>query len=212
MKRRAQFSQFISSSTSLTVNRYFRLMALATVELLCTTPISAYAIYLNVTANPMQPWVGWSYVHYHFSEVGQFPAVEWRMSHLNVVSLELSRWSVVFCAFVFFGFFGFADEARKHYRMAYQAVAKRFGASPTSTSTSSSIGLVAVSFLLTLNVLTVCSSIFKRRAKSLPMDSVGSLPVYTPRAPLKSYRASISSSVTRSTEKKATSSVYDSPT
>src|ERR1700677_2578535 len=35
MKRRAQFSQFLSSSTSLSINRYFRLMALATTELLC---------------------------------------------------------------------------------------------------------------------------------------------------------------------------------
>jgi len=46
--------------------------------------------------------------------------------------LELSRWSVIFCAFLFFGFFGFADEARKNYRFAFQSVAKCVGISSVS--------------------------------------------------------------------------------
>ncbi|KAH7882763.1 pheromone A receptor-domain-containing protein [Phlebopus sp. FC_14] len=130
MKRRAQFSEFVSSTTSLTINRYFRLMALATIELLCTTPISAYGIYLNVTSSPIQPWKGVADAHYNYSRVGQYPSVVWRSSYVNVVSSELTRWSLVFCAFIFFGFFGFADEARKNYRKIYWAVSQRFGTQP----------------------------------------------------------------------------------
>ena len=43
--------------------------------------------------------------------------------------------AVVFCAFHFFIFFGFADEARKNYRYAFQSVAKRVGLSTASSTT-----------------------------------------------------------------------------
>lgn len=65
MKPQAQFSQFVTCKTSLTVNRYFRLMALATVEVMSTTPISAYDIYLNVAANPMEPRKDFANVHFN---------------------------------------------------------------------------------------------------------------------------------------------------
>ena len=62
-------------------------MALTTVELLCTTAISAYPIYLNVTASPIQPWKGFVNAHFGYSRIGQqVPAVEWRMDYTNVVS------------------------------------------------------------------------------------------------------------------------------
>lgn len=129
MKRRAQFSEFLSSSTSLTVSRYFRLMSLATVELLFNTPISAYGLYLNATLKPIYPWKSWADIHYDWFTIDIYPAEWWRSSPIQITNLELSRWSLVFCAILFFGFFGFADEARKHYRIAYWAVAKRFGIS-----------------------------------------------------------------------------------
>lgn len=127
MKRRAQFSEFISSTTSLTISRYFRLMALATVEILCTIPITAYGIYLSVTVSPVQPWRGFADAHYNYSHIGQYPSVIWRVNYTSAVSTELSRWSLVFCAFVFFGFFGFASEARKNYAKAYRTVARWIG-------------------------------------------------------------------------------------
>jgi pheromone a factor receptor len=43
----------------------------------------------------------------------------------------------VACAFIFFGFFGFADEARTHYRLAINSITKTLGISSfTLTSTS----------------------------------------------------------------------------
>ncbi|KAG1809287.1 pheromone A receptor-domain-containing protein [Suillus variegatus] len=127
MKRRTQFSAFLASRTSLSSSRYFRLMALATMELLCTTPISAYGIYINIADNPLEPWKGFSDAHFNYSRVGQYPSVIWRLNRLSIVSTELTRWSLVFCAFSFFAFFGFADEARKNYRKTFWAIAKILG-------------------------------------------------------------------------------------
>ncbi|EPS99299.1 hypothetical protein FOMPIDRAFT_1124670 [Fomitopsis schrenkii] len=125
-QRRAQFSEFVSSSSGLSANRYFRLMALATAELLCTTPIAAYGLYLNLSAGPLSPWISWENVHYDYSQVHQYPSVIWRASRANVIAFHLSLWAPVFCAFVFFAFFGFADEARRNYLKAWTFVTKLF--------------------------------------------------------------------------------------
>ncbi|KAG5649612.1 hypothetical protein H0H81_002851 [Sphagnurus paluster] len=138
MRRRAQFSEFLSSNTTLTINRYFRLMALATVELMMNTPITAYGLYLNAIRTDIYPWKSWADIHFDWYTIDTFPAIFWRSNSLQVVALELSRWSPVICAFTFFAFFGFADESRKHYRLAYWAIAKRFGVSPPSPPSKSS--------------------------------------------------------------------------
>ena len=94
-------------------------MALACTEILCTTPLAILSIVVNATAAPVAPWVSWEETHYDFSRVGQVPAVMWRSNHLIVLGFSLTKWSSVFCAFVFFIFFGFAAEARKHYSSAF---------------------------------------------------------------------------------------------
>ncbi|KAF8200239.1 pheromone A receptor-domain-containing protein [Pholiota molesta] len=136
MQRRAEFSQFLSYTTSLTMNRYFRLMSLATVELLFNLPISSYGLYLNATGRPIYPWTSWSDIHSDWFTIDTYPALLWRASPVTVVTFELSRWSLVFCALVFFGFFGFASEARKNYRKAYWSAAKRFGFVPPPSASS----------------------------------------------------------------------------
>ncbi|KAF9645210.1 pheromone receptor [Thelephora ganbajun] len=119
VRRQAQFSQFLSSNSSLTASRYFRLMALACTEILCTTPLALFSIIINATAAPIAPWVSWEDTHYDFSRVGQVPAFIWRRNNLVVLGLTLTKWSSVICAFIFFIFFGFAVEARKHYSSAF---------------------------------------------------------------------------------------------
>lgn len=127
MRRRAQFAQYLAANSSLTANRYFRLMALAGIELLFNIPINAYGLYLNITASPIYPWLGWADAHFDWYQIDQYPAVLWRSSTRTVVTFELSRWAVVFCGLLFFAFFGFADEARKQYRAAFQRIACLLG-------------------------------------------------------------------------------------
>ncbi|KAF9649298.1 fungal pheromone STE3G-protein-coupled receptor [Thelephora ganbajun] len=142
LQRQAQFSQFMSSNSSLTMSRYFRLMALAGVELLCTTPLSVFLMVLNLTAQPLDPWVSWQDTHYNFSRVRLVPAVFWTMNRWLVVGIQVNRWSGPFCAFIFFAFFGFAAEARKNYRNTISKVfafcrLKRDPLSPQKTSPGS---------------------------------------------------------------------------
>ncbi|KIJ93461.1 hypothetical protein K443DRAFT_684538 [Laccaria amethystina LaAM-08-1] len=166
MIRRAQFSQFLSSNTSLTVNRYFRLMALATVELLFNTPISTYGLYLNITTRPIYPWKSWSDIHFDWYTIDVFPSFLWRSTPSTVALLELGRWSLVLCAFVFFGFFGFADEARKNYRKLYWAVAKRFGITPPPATQPKSSALKG--FALPLQKTTSTLPVFVSSRPSSP--------------------------------------------
>ncbi|KAJ7034228.1 pheromone A receptor-domain-containing protein [Mycena alexandri] len=131
LHRRAQFAQFLSASApTLTPNRYFRLMALASLELLLNFPIATYGLFLTASSSPIAPWVSWANTHADFSRVEQIPALFWRSDKHTQATVELSRWAGVVCALAFFAFFGFAAEARKNYRMAFWAVGKRLGFTP----------------------------------------------------------------------------------
>lgn len=109
------------ASTALTASRYLRLMLLTVVESLCTIPIASYGMSLNISSG-IQPWVSWSDTHWGYSYVGQYPSILWKMDRTAVVTLELTRCLPIFCAFVFFGFFGFAEEARRNYSRMYNTL------------------------------------------------------------------------------------------
>ena len=130
-KNRSQFMSLLSSNSNVTSDRFLRLMFLASVEVLFDIPLNLYGISTSAHV-PLNPWISWENVHSNFSRVPLVPSVIWRSNRDEEIALELSRWSVIFCAFLFFGFFGFADEARKNYRFAFQSVAKRVGISTAS--------------------------------------------------------------------------------
>jgi pheromone a factor receptor len=140
--------EFLAANKNLSSSRYFRLMGLAGIEVLCTIPMSAFVIYLNATYEPVYPWISWANTHYDFSRIDQFASVQWRMTDLSTISIELSRWFLIICAFIFFAFFGFADEARKNYRLAYFSVAKRVGLSSGNMSSGGSWTVNGYVFIL----------------------------------------------------------------
>ena len=159
LQRQAQFTQFLASNKALSASRYFRLMALACVEMMCTVPISIVFTVLNLKAQPYNPWVSWEDTHYNFSRVLLITSVIWRQSKLLEVSIECGRWSAPFCAFAFFAFFGFAEESRKNYKkaivtalVACRLVKEDDGSLPTKSTTSSKY--VRLSFLRPLQNLT----------------------------------------------------------
>lgn len=130
--RRAEFARLLPGS-QLTKDRYLRLMALAGVDMACTTPLGIVAIVFDATTTKPIPWVSWANTHYNYSRVVLYPAIIWRSSRPLEVSMELTRWLAPFCAFVFFAFFGFAQEARRNYAKIFQRVCPRFLKSSTST-------------------------------------------------------------------------------
>lgn len=180
LQRQAQFSELMSSnSSSLTMSRYFRLMALAGVELLCTTPLSVFLMTINLAAQPLDPWVSWQDTHYNFSRVRLFPAVLWNMNRWLVVGIQVNRWSGPLCAFIFFAFFGFAIEARRNY---CNAISKVLAVCRLKRDPSSSRKISPRSVPLSRynsHLLTLSSSLRKLTLGSSSTMSPA-LPVYTP--------------------------------
>jgi pheromone a factor receptor len=127
MKRRKQFRDLVTANANLTYSRYWRLVALSSVDFCFTIPIAVWNIVANLSAGKVHPYVSWEFAHWGYSRVFQFPRVVLEKSPIMVYLLETTRWAAVICAFVFFGFFGFADEAKKNYRLLASTVTKRLG-------------------------------------------------------------------------------------
>lgn len=131
VKRERQFSQIFSSNRNLNRGRYLRLISLSSIEVLCTIPMGTYI--LAFWAHYRVKY-GWSHAHDngHYSAVFQIPASYWKNNVDEKNGLEMFRWLLVACALLFFAFFGFADEARRHYRLAFKSIATRVGYSTSS--------------------------------------------------------------------------------
>lgn len=140
-KRRSEYNAMLSGA-GVNSSRYLRLMALAGIDVICTTPLSAYLSIYENAAFGVNPWLGWADTHWGFNAIGQYPTFVWRANPTFQLSVELSRWSPFICAVVFFAFFGFAQEARKHYKIAFDSVARKVGytSKGSSTGVSSSFG------------------------------------------------------------------------
>lgn len=159
LKRRREMNQFLSSNSMITFSRYFRLMALASMDALLTVPLGIFAIITNVRQGVM-PWAGLADAHWGFSRIDQVPALLWRLSPPTVLSLYLNRVFILFCALVFFVFFGFAEECRKNYARLFWRVAGRFGFAPknnASASGSTGFGSANSSFMRTPAAMSVGS-------------------------------------------------------
>lgn len=129
-KRRKQFNELMTSNNTLTFNRYFRLMGLASVEVVATVPLGLWVLITNCL-QPIYVWRGLGDLHSGFSRVDQFPAIEWTESLAAVQGFEFDCWMTVIMPVIFFAFFGVADEARRNYKLALSSVAKRVGLSTT---------------------------------------------------------------------------------
>ena len=115
------------ANTNLTYSRYWRLIALASVDFCFTIPVAIWAIVANTQFSDVSPWVSWADTHWGYSRVFQYARITLNEEPVFVYLLETTRWAAVLCAFVFFGFFGFADEAKKNYRALASTVTKRLG-------------------------------------------------------------------------------------
>ena len=162
-KRQKEFSEILTTSSNLNPSRFFRLMALAGTEVLFGVPFAIAVIVINATHADIVP-LDWNDVHRStllcshcprfctqfctflvFWRVDQYPATIWKSDPVVHTSLQFTRWTTIICGLVFFAFFGFADEAQKHYKSAFESFAKRIGVSISSRDTTK-INSVSSSF------------------------------------------------------------------
>jgi len=101
-------------------------MLLAMTDMVLTVPLAVFSIFLGTYGVKLAPWISWEEVHYNFSRVKLVPAIVWRSDGWFMASVELTRWLYVVSAFIFFALFGFASEAQKHYKDAFQRCLRPF--------------------------------------------------------------------------------------
>jgi pheromone a factor receptor len=140
-KREHRFRQMMSSSNGFSRGRYLRLMALSATEILGTIPLATYFIVTNAKAG-VRPWTSWADIHSHYSAIEQVAGFIWKNDPLSVKGLEMFRWLLVACAFIFFALIGIADEARQHYRDVYTSLASRIGYLTSTLQGSSHVCVV----------------------------------------------------------------------
>jgi pheromone a factor receptor len=132
-------------------------MAIAAVEICGTIPLGTFFIVYNAR-NGVTPWISWADTHSNYSQVDQVAAFIWKNDPGTAIGFEVFRWSTVYCAFVFFALFGFADEARQHYRRVYTTLASRIGYSTftlqKSSHATSSVPYVKSKAGITVSVVT----------------------------------------------------------
>jgi pheromone a factor receptor len=114
-------------------------MCLAGIELLATIPLATYLLVEDIRS-PIYEWKGLKDLHYGFSRVDQVPLIEWINIPGNRTYFALQPWLTISCGLTFFVFFGLAEEARTHYRLAFTTVAKKLGITTGAASMSSSSG------------------------------------------------------------------------
>jgi len=132
MKRRTIKTLMGSTRGSVSSSRYLRLLMLSGIDILVTIPLSAWS--LSSWIPFAFPWLSFAAIHEGWSRVDGFPTS--LLFHKTIVSNELIRWIGVLYALIFFLFFGFADEARRHYSSAFETVAKKVGYQSLSSLSS----------------------------------------------------------------------------
>ncbi|KAJ3785137.1 pheromone A receptor-domain-containing protein [Lentinula aff. detonsa] len=122
---RVEFAKIASTNSGMSPSRYIRLMLLVFVDMFCNTPIGVFAIIVAARAVVL-PFSALS-ESLDFTSVQLVSASVWKANRLDRAAVEINRWVPVFCSFVFFVFFGFAEEAKKNYRKAYESSKKFLG-------------------------------------------------------------------------------------
>jgi pheromone a factor receptor len=103
--------------------RYIRLMLLATTEMLTTILISSFMVRYSCEFGLIK--FSWTTVRHNYTHVPQYTTLEWQSDPVHYAAAEIDVWLPIYCAFIFFAFFGFADEARSHYRRVYSSITRR---------------------------------------------------------------------------------------
>jgi len=133
---RDQSKVLLSIHSGLTNGRYIRLMFLAAMVAICSLGAQSYALTVSMS-DGIAPWTSFKELHANISVVPKQSAQHWR-SGSDSADLEFDRWLWVICALLFFAFFGFSDEAMKHYRYAMSLAGSYVGVSSKSFGSHSS--------------------------------------------------------------------------
>ncbi|KAJ7101761.1 pheromone A receptor-domain-containing protein [Mycena epipterygia] len=111
-RRRVTFARHLQTASSLTPGRYFRLMAMALVQMLWATIVTAADMAFTLNEG-LRPWTSWADVHSNFGRVAVFPTAFIPAQTLLVS--YLIWWTVPISSLLFAAFFAFGEDAKREY-------------------------------------------------------------------------------------------------
>ncbi|KAG8817753.1 a-factor receptor [Serendipita sp. 400] len=112
----------------LTPDRYLRLMALSSMELLLVLPLNLLSFISNLTSSssPLRPYSSWRDVHSNFGRIVYVTRFMMNNSgdkiKVHFVKFEVARWAIPITGWLFFVFFGVSVEAKRDYQRWWNAV------------------------------------------------------------------------------------------
>lgn len=119
-QRRITFARHLQSGGSaLTTSRYFRLMAMAIVQMFWGALLIGINMWFTCRSG-LRPWTGWADVHSNFSRVALFPTLLIPPSVLRWT--YFLWWTIPISSVIFFAFFAFGQDAVKEYVACFRWV------------------------------------------------------------------------------------------
>ena len=127
-------NEFFKENGAVSRKNYFRILALASIDILITLPVGVVSTVLHFLQvaedNKVVPlYSGWSVVHADWTPV----SMKWAGIHASARSRQLyfSFWTSLTLPFFIFALFGATSEARAAYKRAINCVCAWFGRRPT---------------------------------------------------------------------------------
>ncbi|KAJ7453830.1 Rcb2.42 [Mycena latifolia] len=111
-RRRVTFARHLQAASSLTPGRYFRLMAMALVQMLWTTIVTVADMAFTLRPG-LRPWISWDDVHSNFGRIAVFPTLF--IPPQTLVITYFIWWTVPISAVLFAAFFAFGEDAKREY-------------------------------------------------------------------------------------------------
>ncbi|KZV69109.1 fungal pheromone STE3G-protein-coupled receptor, partial [Peniophora sp. CONT] len=134
-RQRRDINSFLRSNPSVSRTNYFRILVLASIDILLTLPIGIVILTLDMVQaqflNLFPFYPGWTFVHTDWDPQSVPYAVIQGDGTAAVAQFYFSKWTSPVLAFVIFGLFGVTPEARASYWHIICTVGGWFGWKPT---------------------------------------------------------------------------------
>ncbi|KZV66402.1 STE3-domain-containing protein [Peniophora sp. CONT] len=128
-------NRFLQGNDSVSRANYFRIIALASIDIILTLPIGIVSVILAVTTSlsdgSLKLYSGWAYVHTDWEPEGRSYGDFVALGASTVAQEYFTRWVSPVLTFVIFSLFGVTSEARGTYWRVICTICSWFGWKPT---------------------------------------------------------------------------------
>ncbi|VDC06410.1 unnamed protein product [Peniophora sp. CBMAI 1063] len=133
-RHQRELDRFLRSNDSVTRTNYYRMLALASIDVLLTLPIGIVVSVVPVIATFRRGgypfYRGFTFLHTNWGPVAaSYSDVD---DPVDLAQIYFNQWISPALAFVMFGLFGITEEARESIRLAIQTVRARSGWKPAA--------------------------------------------------------------------------------